>query len=81
MNQNVNFLYWAARKKFSGDGATVHSKKAYMVPLIFNLGTVCRWVVSFTHWPLHSKEKSPPIPVWTLWNREKSIVPARNQTM
>ena len=29
MNQNMNFLYGAAGKKFRGEGATVHSKKAY----------------------------------------------------
>lgn len=88
MNQNMNFLYGAAGKKFRGEGATVHSKKAYQ-----ELELWFPWFLTWalygdellaslhTHWPLYSQEESPPVPVWTLWNREKSVVPARNQTM
>jgi hypothetical protein len=47
-----------------------------IAPLILNLGTRWRWVVSFTPRPLYHRDRIPapsgwaPQPVWTFW-REK----------
>jgi hypothetical protein len=55
-----------------------------------DLGTRRCWVVSFTPRSLYSRGAVPsthgtggcmsPEPVWTLWRREKSLVPAGNRT-
>jgi hypothetical protein len=58
---------------------------------ILDLGTRWRLAVSFTARPLYLPVKEPrvhieyesgwaPEPVWTLWSREKSLVPAENRT-
>jgi hypothetical protein len=57
-------------------------------PRILNLGTRCRWVVSFTLWlitwplPIRREARWAPEPVWTKWRREKNdiIVPGGKWT-
>jgi hypothetical protein len=51
---------------------------------ILDLGTRWKWVVSFTPRPLYPLGKDPgwaPEPVWTLWNKKKSLAPAVNLTL
>jgi hypothetical protein len=59
---------------------------------ILEVATRWRWMVSFMPQPLYPRGDSPrhPLvraigwtqePIWTLWRREKSFAPARNQTL
>jgi hypothetical protein len=59
---------------------------------ILDFGTRWSWVVSFTTRPFYPRRKTSPAvlvgkkgwwattPVWTLWSRHKSLVPAGNRT-
>jgi len=49
-----------------------------IAPCILNLGTRCRWMVSFTAWPLYIEGKGPPsttwVRGWAWWKREKNPI-------
>jgi hypothetical protein len=75
-----------------------HAMKTYwgwrgIAPHILDLGTILRWVLSFTTRPLYPRGKRPrypldgrggagwaPEPVWTRWWRENFPAPAGNGT-
>jgi hypothetical protein len=51
-------------------------------PHFLDLGTSCRWVVSFTPLPHYPRERAPgtqwtPEPVWTIW-RSENFLPYRD---
>lgn len=60
------------------------------ISTILNLGTKCKWIVSFKHWPLYSQERPPistegdtmctPETVWRLWSRNRLYSISWNQT-
>jgi len=35
-----------------------------IAPCILNFGTIWRWVVSFTPWPIYPPEKEPLCRIW-----------------
>jgi hypothetical protein len=61
-----------------------------IAPVIFNLGTRYRQMVNFKLRPLYSWGREPlpikqeaglaPEPIWSLWTREKSLIPTKIQT-
>lgn len=63
---------------------------AGLAPRILNQGTRWCWVISFTVWPLYSREKSLRYTynrrlvgsqlVWTFWRRKYSLPPAKTQS-
>jgi len=94
LKKMVTLKYELSKVKVKGKVAPIHVTKAYrgsrgIAPLIFNLSTRCGCVVKIiskrlypwerTLVPTKLKAVQGPDPVWIVWRRERSRVPARNQ--